>query len=120
MVATLQAQKVQLFLGFHPFCDHLQAEFVAQFNGFQDHDPVAIVDLHIQDERFVDLEFRRRYVLELLHHGIAGAKIVDRQLNLFHPQSGQDVQRARQFFNQATLCDFNRDTPRRNAMLLGE
>ncbi len=42
-----------------------------------------------------DLQLRCRDIHQLLHHGVAGSKIVDRQLHILHAQARQHVQRER-------------------------
>ena len=66
----------------------LRREFVADLDGLLHHHTVSVAALNILNKRFVYFQFCRWNVPQLLHHGVAGSKIVDRQLHLFHPQSG--------------------------------
>ena len=94
-VAAFQSQIGQLPRGFHSLRNHHHAHVVANFNRLLNHDPIAVVQIHIHHEQLVDLQFCRRNVLQLLHHGVARSKIVDRKLNALHPQPGQHVEHAR-------------------------
>src|ERR1039457_815413 len=90
-IATYPAQKLQLLFRFYAFRDHFHAQLVAYLNALFRHDPIAAIHMHVLHKIPVDLQFCRGDIHQLLHHGIAGAKVVDRQMYAFHSQPGQHV-----------------------------
>ena len=49
-VTIFHAQKIQLFLSFYPFSDHLHAKFMGHFNRLLNHDAVCILAVYILDK----------------------------------------------------------------------
>ena len=56
----------------------------------------------------VDLQLDCRNILQLLHHGVAGAEVVDGELKVTHAQTGENVERQRKL-HQAGLGNLKND-----------
>src|SRR6516162_8848119 len=101
-----------------PFSDHLQAEGVGESDDRADNGQVAGVGAQVTDESGVDLEHVDREGLQMRQHRIAGAEVVDGDLDpdlLQLPQgfaSGFDV------VYHGTLGDLQTDRSAVDAELL--
>ena len=57
--------------------NYFHAKFMPYFNRLLDNNAIPIILMDVLNKRFVDLQFRSWHVAQLLHHGIAGSKVVN-------------------------------------------
>src|SRR5258708_3809976 len=75
-----------------------------------------MIGVHVLNKRPVNFEFDGGNVLQLLHHRVAGAEVIDGELEIAHAQAREDVEGKRKF-HQARLRNFKNDTLCREVIL---
>src|SRR6266568_2594000 len=118
-IAASLTQRIELIFRLDALGDNFHVELMAHLNDFLDHDKIAVIRVHIHHKRLVNLQLDCGNVLQLLHHGVAGAEVVNRELEVSHPQPREYVERERKL-DQPGLGNFQDNVFRREVVLLGE
>ncbi|MOA51284.1 hypothetical protein D3C78_1744180 [compost metagenome] len=86
LVAAKASQLIPGSLVLYPLGDRLEAYLVRQDQGrLYDGEPHRILMAAI-DEAAIQLELGEGQLVELLHRGVAGAKVIDGEAKAVHPQ----------------------------------
>src|SRR5467141_1243021 len=80
-VAAILPQHRRRGLVLDPFGDDRQPEAMAQVHRGPDDGGAVTVGRHVEDEGLIDLDLAYREALEVGERGVAGAKVVDRDLD---------------------------------------
>lgn len=81
LLAAFGGEEQLLVFGFYPFGDHCQLHAATQGDdGAHDGDIIAVIG-QAAHEGLVDFQGVDRQALEVAERGVAGAKVVDSQLN---------------------------------------
>src|SRR6267143_263906 len=90
-VAAILPQHRRRGLVLYPFGDDRQPEAMAEVDRGADDGGAVAVGRHVEDEGLIDLDFAHREPLEVGERGVAGAEVVDRDLD---PGLMQPLERA--------------------------
>ncbi|OEZ48220.1 hypothetical protein DUGA6_63390 [Duganella sp. HH105] len=112
LVAHIAPQEVALALGLHALGHHLHAQVVAHGDDALGHGGVVAVADHVADEVGVDLDGVEGIAFQAAQRAVAGAEVVQRQVQAARLEAGQHVVAAVAGLGQRGLGDLQRQRGR--------
>ena len=93
---------------------------MADLDGLFDQDAVAFVRVDVLDELALDFELGGGDAADAAEHGVAGAEVVDGELDVLHAQAGEGVEGVGELLDEAALGDLEDEVVCGDVVLLQE